>query len=309
MNKKICRRVLLFLGLIVILAVSGCITSQNVEDAKYKIYHINSEGTGLVVSPFQTEEEKPEKLVAQMLESLKKSENKIKEQPAIPESVKLVKTSLTGDKLSLYFDKNYQEMDAVQEVLCRAAVVRSLTQIDGVDLIAFYVNDKPLVNKQGEPYGYMQAEDFVKNTGSSINSYEMKTMTLYYPNAAGEKLVKKDINVRFNSNQSQERVVIERLMKGPEGKYVNAVIPRGTKILGVSIKEGVCYINFDDTFKKVTPGVSAKTMVYAIVNSLTELGTVSRVQILINGESDVILHESMHLKEPLSRNLDIVEEK
>ena len=309
MNKKICRIMFLLLGIMSMFYLTGCGTDNNAESSGYKIYRINSDGTGLVTSSFQTEETEPEKIVSEMIAKLEESKNTIKDQPAIPESVKLLSTSLDEEKLSLYFDNNYKEMDVVQEVLCRAAVVRSLTQIDGVDLISFYVDGQPLVNKKGEPYGYFQAEDFVRNTGSSINSYEVKKMMLYFPNATGDKLVKKEISVRFNSNQSQERAVIERLMKGPDGHYANAVIPRGTKILGVSIKEGVCYINFDETFKKAVPGVSAETMVYSIVNSLTELGTVSRVQILVNGESDIMLHESMHLKEPLSRNLDIVEEK
>ena len=309
MAKKICRTVFLLLGILSMVSLTGCGTKNNAENSKYKIYRINSDGTGLVSSGFNTEEEDPAGIVSEMTKKLEESKNSIKELPAIPESVKLLKFSLDEEKLSLYFDNNYKEMDVVQEVLCRAAVVRTLTQIDGVDLISFYVDDKPLVNKYGEPYGYFQAEDFVRNTGSSINSYEVKKMKLYFPNSAGDKLIKKEVNVRFNTTQSQERVVIERLMKGSDGRYVNVFIPKGTKILGVSVKEGVCYINFDETFKKAVPGVSAETMVYSIVNSLTELGTVSRVQILVNGESDILLHESMHLKEPLSRNLDIVEEK
>lgn len=309
MNKKIRWSFLLLAVVFSMILFTGCTKKESVNGTKYKVYHINAEGTGLVNSPFYNEYKETSKMVDELLQQLQHSEDKIKERPAIPENVDLVRYTLNEEKLTLYFSKEYNEMDVVSEVLCRAAVVRTLTQIDGVDLIAFYVDDSPLVNKNGEPYGFFQAEDFVKNTGSSINSYEVKKLTLYFPNSTGDKLVRKDTNIRFNTNQSQERAVVERLMRGPEGDYVNAVIPKGTKVLGVSIKDGVCYINFDEGIKKANPGVKAETMVYAIVNSLTELGTVSRVQILINGESDILLQETMRLKEPLSRNLDIVEVK
>ena len=62
-------------------------------------------------------------------------------------------------------------MDTVREVLCRAALVRSLTQIDGVDLVMICVDGTPLTNKKGNTYGYQQAEDFVQNTGSSIKLF------------------------------------------------------------------------------------------------------------------------------------------
>ena len=52
-----------------------------------------------------------------------------------------------------------------------------------------------------------------------------------------------------------------------------------------------------------------ETVIYSIVNSVTECSSVSRVQIAINGDSNVMFQESIKLSEPLSRNLDIVEEK
>ena len=53
-------------------------------------------------------------------------------------------------------------MDTVREVLCRAALVRSLTQIDGVDLVMICVDGTPLTDKKGNTYGYQQAEDLYR---------------------------------------------------------------------------------------------------------------------------------------------------
>lgn len=79
--------------------------------------------------------------------------------------------------------------------------------------------------------------------------------------------------------------------------------------MGVSIKDGVCYLNFDEGLKNMMPGVNPEIIIYSIVNSVIENGQVSRVQISINGESNVMFQESVELVEPLRSNLDIVEEK
>ena len=48
--------------------------------------------------------------------------------------------------LYLYFDVNYVSMKPEQEILCRAALTRTLTQIPGVDYINIYCGDQPLMD-------------------------------------------------------------------------------------------------------------------------------------------------------------------
>lgn len=291
-------------------AFAGCKKKENPAEAKYKIYRVSQEGTGLVEKAYHGEMEDAAVGVPQMLRELEKPEDAVETQPAIPNGVKLQDFIMEGEKLTLYFDKGYRNMDIVQEVLCRAALVRSLTQIEEVNLVAFYVDGKPLANKDGVAYGYFQADDFVQNTGSSINSYQNTEMRLYFANETGDKLVEKKVSVRYNSNFSKEKVVVEQLMKGTsETKKAKGTIPKGTKLLGASIKDGICYLNFDEGLKTVTPGLNPDVVIYSIVNSVIENGQVSSVQISINGENHVLFQESVELAEPLRSNLDLVEEK
>lgn len=310
MKRKIQAIVCLLFVMCMSTALAGCEKKEDPALAKYKIYRMNQEGTGLVEEAYDGEMEDASIGVPKMLAALKKSNDAIEEQPAIPRGVELLDYTLDDEKLSLYFDEGYSKMDIVQEVLCRAALVRSLTQMEEVKLVAFYVDGEPLTNKDGTPYGYFQADDFVQNTGSSINSYQDTDLRLYFANESGNKLVEEQVSVRYNSNFSKEKVVVERLMKGPSaGKKIHATIPKGTKLLGVSIKDGVCYLNFDEGLKNMMPGVNPEIIIYSIVNSVIENGQVSRVQISINGESNVMFQESVELVEPLRSNLDIVEEK
>lgn len=285
----------------------GC-KKQDVSSAPYKIYYLNVDQTGLVEEAYTGETENTEKGVEEILACLKKGTDKIEEQSAIPEGVEITKYNLQDEKLILYFNEAYLKMDMVQEVLCRAALVRSLTQLDGVKLVAFYVNDEPLKNQDGKEYGYFQTDDFVQNTGASINSYEKTELKLYFANEAGDKLAIENVSVQHDSNLALEKAIVEQLMRGPSDSKHQRTIPKGTHLLGVSIKDGICYLNFDEGLKNIVPGITPEIVIYSIVNSVMESTSVSSVQISINGEMNILFQESVDLSEALSRNYELIEE-
>ena len=292
---------------ITIFAVSGC-KSADVANAPYKIYYLNAEQTALVEKAYTGETEDTEKAVKEMLECLKTGTDKIEERSVIPEEVELLNYKLENGRVKLYFDAGYASMDTAEEVLCRAAIVRSLTQLNGVKLVAFYVDNMPLKNHSGKEYGYFQADDFVQNTGASINSYEETELRLYFANENGDGLVAQNVTVKHNSNVALEKAIVEQLMRGPSGTKLQRTIPKGTKLLGVSIKDGICYLNFDEGLKNILPGIKPEVVIYSIVNSVMESGSVNQVQILINGESNIKFQESVDLSEALSRNYKLIKE-
>ena len=306
MKKKMRAWIVILLAVWMTAGVVAC-KKEAPADAKYRIYYVNQNGTGLVEAAYHGKMDDPEEAVSGMLAALRENSDEMKEQPAIPKGVRIEDYTLENEKLTLYFNKEYGKMDTVREVLCRAALVRSLTQIEGVDLVAVYVDKKPLTGKDGKAYGYQQSEDFVQNTGSSINFYQVSDFQMYFADESGEKLVKQKMSIRYNSNQSKEKVIVERLMRGTEGGKGRSTIPKETKLLGVSVKDRICYLNFDEGLKNITPGVSPEVVIYSIVNSVTEAGNVSQVQISINGDCNLMFQESVKLDEPLSRNLDLVE--
>ena len=290
-----------------ILVTVGC-KAPDISSAPYKIYYLNADQTGLVEEAYLGETEDPEKGVEEILSCLKKGTDKIEEQSVLPEGVEILKYHLQDGKLILYFNEEYLKMNTVQEVLCRAALVRSLTQLNGVKLVAFYVNDEPLKNRDGKEYGYFQTDDFVQNTGASINSYEKTELKLYFANETGDKLVVEKVNVRHDSNLALEKVIVEQLMRGPSDSKNQRTIPKGTHLLGVSIKDSICYLNFDEGLKNIVPGITPEVVIYSIVNSVMESTSVSSVQISINGEKNIMFQECVDLSEALSRNYELMEE-
>lgn len=100
---------------------------------------------------------------------------------------------------------------------------------------------------------------------------------------------------------------LTNLLKGLSASEINqgllSLIPDGTQLLGVSVKDGTAYINFSEEFLFNSFGKEGYTaQIQQIVYSATEFSTVERVQILIDGGiREYIGSEGGAIGHPLSR--------
>ena len=78
-------------------------------------------------------------------------------------------------------------------------------------------------------------------------------------------------------------------------------MPKNTKVLNVSLTDNTCYVNLDSGFISGDTDVAEYIPIYAIVDSLTELQTVNKVQITVNGSADVTYRNVISLAQPLER--------
>jgi spore germination protein GerM len=88
----------------------------------------------------------------------------------------------------------------------------------------------------------------------------------------------------------------------PQDKTMQNVFPKGTKVLGVNVKNGIATVNFSKEFTTKTDGeYTTLLMVNAVVNTLTQYPEIKKVQFLAEGEKIEVLGQ-VDLAEPLSRN-------
>ena len=215
--------------------------------------------------------------------------------------------SLDGVMLSIHFDADYSSMTEVEEVLCRAAVVLTMTQIPGVDCVSFYVADAPLTDIRGNIVGSMNQDSFIENPGEQINSIQCTTLKLYFANETGDGLVEETrSDVYYSSNVSMEKLIMEQLLEGTQTEGAKSAIPAGTKLINVSVVDGVCYVSLDENFKNQDYQVNEAVVIYSIVDSLTELSTISKVQISVNGDTSGTYRDNFKLSDMYDRNLDYV---
>ena len=131
-------------------------------------------------------------------------------------------------------------------------------------------------------------EENVIQPQEEITDEQMRTalVTLYYMNKETKELTPegKMIDVKKLLTDPYE-TLINLLIEQPKNEKLQSAIPNGTKVLGAELKGDVVYLDLSNEFIE-NNSVEEKTIINAIVNTLTELNEVKEVKILINGQEN-----------------------
>ena len=292
----------------ILLFCSACTAGKTDQPGTaYNIYYVNNEETKIVEREYRSETTDSALLLEELLGQLAASSERMEYESPLEEEFTLLGNNLDNGLLTLDFDERYKNLRGIREVLVRASIVRTLTQLPEVERVAFTVKGEQLVDSAGAAVGVMTADTFIENAGNEINAYEKVDLKLYFASETGDLLVVENRrNVVYNSNISLEKLVLEKLVEGPltEGAY--PTINPTTKVLSVTVKDGICYVNLSSDFLNQPYSVTSSVTIYSITNSLVELSNVNKVQISIDGENNISYRENFNLSNALERNLDIV---
>ena len=284
------------------------IIKDTVGSQGYAVYYVNNAETRIFSHAYELRSDPEETLTAidELLEELQRVPDKLEYEAPIAGDVVLRNHYFADGLLTIDFTSEYREVVQVREILLRAAIVRTLTQIPAVEHVTFLIDGEPLTDNKGNVVGHMTADTFIYNAGNEINSYERIQLTLYFANEDGDGLLPVYRTVVYNSNISMERLIVDQLIVGPKSDKTYPLINPQTGVNTVSVRDGICYVDFNNAFLVQVYPVSGEVTLYAIVNSLAELPGVNKVQISVDGESAIDYMETVNLNNLLERNLDII---
>ena len=297
------------LTLVLLSGMTGCAREEK-EDSGLLLYCLNEDLSSLSTLSYPMEDGKskddlsPQEMADDMLEQLATPSGDVRSIAPI-QNFTVTGTTLQNGTLTVFLSSDYEELETVREILTRAALVNTLCQIDGVDSVSFLCGDHPLTNEDGSVVTAMNSDMFIFNSGKEIMNYEKVRLHLYFANEDGDQLVDTYRNVVYNSNISMERLVVEQVLKGPNSDVVFPTLNPASKVLSVTTRDGVCYVNLDQAFLTEPYGVTSQVAIYSLVNSLTELSSVSAVQITIEGKTGKAFMDSS-LSSAFERNLSVV---
>lgn len=273
----------------------------------YKIYYVDNDETKTLTREYVSETQDSYNLLEELLGQLGTIPSKFEYKAPLASGFELIGYSIDNGQITMNLDEHYKEMDRVREVLIRAAIVRTVTQIPEISYVSFTVQGEPLKDSNGNAIGTMSADSFIDNAGNEINAYEKVNLHLYFANEDGSGLVEENRrNVVYSSNISLEKLVVEKLIEGPMAEGAYPTVNPETKIVSVTIKDGTCYVNLNEEFLNQPYNASAEVTIYSITNSLVELNNVNKVQISINGETNISYREKVNLSSVFERNLDLL---
>lgn len=300
------RIIAMLFGLICLTLLTACGEEQIDQTKKYSVYYVSNSETKIEMHEYYMMAEELEDQVAELLAVLAATPTKLEYKAPLAMGFQVQSAEVNMGKVHLDVSEEYNDLSVTTEVLVRAAIVKTLTQISQINFVYITVNGNPLLDSLGNIVSTMNRDQFVENDGNAINTYEEVKIKLYFANEAGDQLIAANRTREYSTNISLEKLIVEELIKGPSASGLYPTINPSTKVASVTVRDGVCYVNLDDAFLTQPYNVSADVTIYSITNSLCELSNVNRVQIFVNGDNTVTYREKYSFTTYFERNLDIV---
>lgn len=306
------KAITILLNLILVLSISmfsyGCKEEASQIKADFYVYYVDEQGNKLNSEPYSLKETTTEKQIMELITKLEENGENPEDFSAIPDTVTINGYNFNDGMVVIDFADDYTFIDKQREVLCRAATVITLCQLKDVQYVAFTVNDEPYMADGVNIIGAMKASDFVLDTDDANGVLETDFI-LYFASEDGSSLIQYDLKNAKYGNKTKELFVVEELIKGPKGKGYTATLSPSVTINSVVTANNICYVDFAENFLTEQSNVSNELVIYSIVNSLSELTGIHKVQISVDGESAIMYHDDISLNDPFIRNLDLIDIK
>ena len=277
-------------------------------EASHGIYQMNLDETRIVKVPYEANATTTAELIEGYIEALKKKPSDNAYKSVITGNVHVVSYEYSSsDRLvTLYFAPSYENLTPTCEILTRAAIVKTLTQFnDDIQYVSFVVGEVPLTAKDGSPL-LMRGRDFVSSIGGSMEYVREDYVTMYFVREDGEKLQSENVIVKYSSTINLETAIVNSLISGPITKGLKPALSLDTQVNKVNVKEGICYVDLDEKFLERVSDQSFQLNIYSVVNTLTQIPGITRVQFLIDGEIFTGKVEGLRIDGLFEKDMSIV---
>lgn len=304
--------VLLILVLALASGLSGCSflpgsrESDAEEDKKTYIYYLNKKEDRIEKVSYTLKEADLDSRIMEMIAMQTQKPKQKQLTGLLPEDTGIQSYKLSDTTLRLNLTDSYRQLPASRQILIRGGLVRTFTQIDGIDKVLFTLDGRTMKDSYGNVIGPMSEENFVENAGKTINSYQSVNMMLYFTDETGTRLVPENRKVYFSSNEPVEKAVVEEILRGPQVSGHYPVLDSNTNIISVLAHDGLCYVNFDNSVRNSPLTVREDVLVYSIVNSLVDTCKVKKVQFSVNGKNSGVIRSVMELGQQYRRNAELI---
>ena len=196
--------------------VPACGSQEKKEGDVYKIFYVNHDNTGVLFYEYETQSRDTDTVLEELIGQMETLPERLEYRPPLAGSFRLLSYHLVDGQLSLDFDEEYRNQEMITEILVRAAIVRTLTQVRDVQYVTFTIGMQPLADASGNVVGVMNRDMFIDNAGNEINTYEKARLRLYFANETGDGLTEVTRNKVYSSNISMERLIVEEIIAGPK---------------------------------------------------------------------------------------------
>lgn len=156
----------IMLCLILVLAFIGCRSKKANDDQSNQkgtaVYYTNNDVTKLVLKRKNIKlEGNQQKQVQTLLKELQKSPNDDKIRSVIPKRIVINSFAVNSNIVQVDFSMGYKRIAENKDLICRAGIVYTLTQLKGINYVSFSISGEPMLDTDGTALGALGRDSFV----------------------------------------------------------------------------------------------------------------------------------------------------
>lgn len=277
------KRILSLLLIIsLLLPLAGCATGRihTPGNFYYRRTETEYDGTDGIISPEQRElKDIQDDIGAILQEYLSGPASNDLESP-FPRDTELVQWQMIQTSLHINLNTAFAELSGIDLTIACACIARTMLELTDATTIRICA-DGALLN--GSTYMIMTNEN-MHLSDDSIDKLRTD-LTLYYTDAKRRYLIGHNVRVNLAAQDDVVSYLVEQLMIPPSGLGLISALPSGTKLLGSSVDDGVCTLDFSMDFEhNAFPQSHAQRVtLLSLVNTLTQLEDIDRVEFHLEG--------------------------
>lgn len=182
--------------------------------------------------------------------------------------------------LKLHFGSEFAALTCVELTIAAGCLARTFLPLTGAETLILTA-DGALLN--GETAMSLTLDDL----GLRDNSLDLLhgTYTVYYTGADRRYLVGQSLSVNLSSRDELPLLLLEQMHTPPSGMGLQSVLPEGSRILGVTVKDGLCTVDLSAEFdsRRFYSHTELILSLMGIVNTLCALEEIEQVDFTVEG--------------------------
>ena len=274
----------------------------------YSLYFLDTTQTKLVLEergadlPYGEDSIQP--LVEMLIEG---PQNTVDHTNAIPHGTTVLSVTSDNEYVTIDFSKEFYGETTAADMLAAFTIVNTVCSRPDAGKVIITVEGKNLIDPNKIEFGALGKDD-IEYEGAKSNE-NIIYLRLYFASQKEEMLIGEYRSVSLKNKEPHAKLAILALMRGPENSTAMGLIPHEAKLKDVKINDSVCFVNFSRDFldRRVQGEAAEKLCIYSIVNTLTEIDGIHKVQFLIDGQR-VESFGSVAINESLERNSELISE-
>ena len=200
----------------------------------------------------------------------------------VPDTVSVLEVTDETPTLTVTLNRAFSQLTGHDLTVAASCIAMTLLQFDQVQTVRIQAQN-----------AFLAGQEALVFTGQTIvladDSSQMQNqkLQLYFQDSDHRYLLESVCTVTDLAAEQVPEYLIRQLIQGPADAGMLPVIPEGTMLLSTSVEDNLCIVDFSAEFmtNKPATALEERMVLYAVVNTLTGLDEIDRVQILVEGEA------------------------